>query len=134
MIDVFRILVVIVLAVHGIGHIIWFLAAWTGYSAGVRDGRWILPGNVTIRSPLGKVWGILALLAMTLFVAAALALLGQVASWRQLAYVGALLSSVTVVPWLRQSPGSTAINAIIANLAVMFVLALPLSDELIGAA
>ena len=134
MTDVFRILVVIVLAVHGIGHSIWFLAAWTRFSAGVKDGPWMPPGNVTIRSPLGKVWGILALIVLSYLVAAAITLVSLEAAWRQLAYVGVLLSFVTVVPWLRQSPRSTGTNALIANLALMFVMALPLSEDLIGAA
>lgn len=134
MTDLFRILVIVFLAMHGIGHIIWFLAAWTSVGAGVRDGPWILPGNVTIRSPLGKLWGILALLALVLLGAAALALLGQQAGWRQLTYVGVMVSLVAVTPWLRQSPGTTPINAIIADLALLFVLALPLSEELLGSA
>ena len=75
MTDLFRILVVIFLAMHGIGHVIWFLAAWTPLRSGFGQERWVLPGDVTIRSPLGKLWGIVALVVMLLFVAAAVALL-----------------------------------------------------------
>ena len=132
MTDIFRVLAIIFLIMHAIGHVIWFLAAWTPVRAGVRDGAWILPGSVTIRSPLGKVWGLLALLALIIFVAAAIALISQQVAWRQLAYIGALVSFVAVTPWLRQSPGTTAINAVFANLALMFLLALPLSEELLG--
>lgn len=134
MTDLFRILVVIFLAMHGIGHIIWFLGAWTSFKVGVKDGPWILPGNITIRSPLGKIWGLLALLALVVFISAAVALLGMDDTWRQLANLGVIVSFIAVVPWLRQSPGSTPINAIIANLVLMFLLALPLSVELTGAA
>ncbi len=38
MTDLFRILVVIFLAMHGIGHVIWFLGAWTRLRVGMRDG------------------------------------------------------------------------------------------------
>ena len=134
MTDLFRILVVIFLAMHGIGHIIWFLGAWTPLRLGFKEGPWILPGNVTIRSPLGKAWGLLALLPLLLFVTAAVALLSQQPSWRPAASIGVIISFVAVVPWLRQSPGTTPLNAIVANLVLMFLLALPLSVELTGAA
>lgn len=134
MTDLFRILVVIFLAMHGIGHIIWFLGAWTQLKVGMKDGAWILPGNVTIRSPLGKAWGLLALAALVIFVAAALALLVQEPAWRPATSIGVIVSFIAVVPWLRQSPGTTPINAIIANLVLMFLLALPLSVELSGGA
>lgn len=130
MTDVFRILVVVFLAMHGLGHIIWFLAAWTPIRAGVRDGPWILPGNVTIRSPIGRLLGLLALVVLIAFVVAAVGLLSKEPWWAALTEIGVYLSFVAVVPWLRQSPGTTPINAIIANLVLMFLLALPLSVDI----
>ncbi len=62
--------------------------------------------------------------------AAAVALLGQDPAWRPTTSIGVIVSFIAVVPWLRQSPGTTPINAIIANLVLMFLLALPLSVEL----
>ncbi len=132
MTDLFRILVVIFLAMHGVGHLIWFLAAWTPLRSGFGEGRWILPGEVTIRSPLGKLWGLAALLVALLFVVAALALLGQSLQWRTLANSGVILSFGVVVPWLRQAPGWTAINAIVADLLLMILIALPLSVDMVA--
>jgi hypothetical protein len=132
MTDLFRILVIVFLALHGIGHVIWFLAAWTRVRTGFGEGRWILPGDVTIRSPLGKLWGIVALLVMLLFVAAALALLSGSLTWRSLANTGVILSLGVVAPWARQAPGWSAINAIIADLVLMILIALPLSVDMVG--
>jgi hypothetical protein len=132
MTDLFRILVVVFLALHGVGHVIWFLAAWTRVRSGFGEGRWILPGDVTIRSPLGKLWGIVALLVMLLFVAAALALLSGSLTWRSLANTGVILSLGVVAPWARQAPGWSAINAIIADLVLMILIALPLSVDMVG--
>ena len=67
-----------------------------------------------------------------LFVAAALALLSQSLSWRQLANAGVVLSFGVVVPWARQAPGWTAINAIIADLVLMILIALPLSVDMVS--
>jgi hypothetical protein len=132
MTDLFRILVVVFLGLHGVGHVIWFLAAWTRVGSGFGEGRWILPGDVTIRSPLGRLWGIVALLVMLLFVAAAMALLSGSLTWRSLANTGVILSLGVVVPWARQAPGWTAINAIIADLVLMVLIALPLSVDMVG--
>jgi hypothetical protein len=132
MTDLFRILVVIFLTLHGIGHVIWFLAAWTPLRSGFGQERWILPGNVTIRSPLGKLWGIVALVVMLLFVAAAVALLAGSLDWRTMANSGVILSFGVVVPWARQAPGWTAINAIVADLVLMILIALPLSVDMVS--
>ena len=132
MTDLFRILVVVLLAMHGIGHVIWFLASWTSVRSGFGDGRWILPGEVTIRSPLGKAWGVAALLVTLLFVAAAMALLAGSTTWRATANTGVILSFGVVVPWARQAPGWTAVNAIIADLMLLILIALPLSMDMVS--
>ena len=129
LLDTFRILLALLLAMHGIGHVIWFLAAWTPVRAGVRDGAWVLPGDVTIRSPIGKVLGLLALMVVAIFVFAAAGLLLKQIWWAAWAEMGVFLSFAAVVPWLRQSPGSTAPTAIIADIVLMFVLALDLSVD-----
>ena len=131
--DLFRLLVVVFLAMHGLGHFVWFLAAWTRVRAGVGDGRWGLPGNVSVRSPLGKVWGVLALLAVVLFMWASLALLAGSPGWRGLTFLGIVVSFVAVGPWRRASPGSTWLVAILADLVLLILLALPLSVELVAA-
>ena len=130
MLDLFRILVALMLVMHGLSHLIWFLAAWTGVRTGVGDGPWILPGEVTIRSPIGKLLGLLALVVMVVFVTAAVMLLAGLEGWTSVANVGIFLSYGAVVPWLRQSPGSWAPTSVIANIVLMFLLARPLSAEL----
>jgi hypothetical protein len=132
MLDLFRVLLALLLVMHGIGHIIWFLAAWTPIRAGVREGPWVLPGNVTIRSPIGRILGLLALAVVAIFVFAAAGLFLQQPWWAGWAEMGVFLSFGAVVPWLRQSPGSTAITAIIADIVLMFVLALDLSVDVIA--
>ena len=128
--ELFRLLVVVFLVMHGIGHVLWFLAAWTPIRAGMSDERWSLPGDVTIRSPLGRVWGLLALATMIAFLAAAVVLLGGWVGWRGLTYIGVVLSFVAVAPWRRQSPGSTWLMAILADLVLLFLLALPISVDI----
>ena len=123
-------LVAIVLVMHGLSHILWFLAAWTSVHTGVGDGPWVLPGAVTIRSPIGKMLGLLALIVVVVFIAAALMLLASLPSWREVANIGVFLSYGAVVPWLRQSPGSWGLTSVAANIVLMFLLALPLSVDI----
>ncbi len=132
MVDLFRILVVIILVMHGLAHLIWFLAAWTPVRTGVKDGPWLLPGNVTIRSPLGKILGLVALLATVVFVLAGLGLLLQQPWWAERTYLGIFLSFVAVVPWFRQSPGSTAVNALLADLVLLFVITIFSADLVVA--
>ena len=128
MLDLFRILVVVILVMHGIGHLVWFLAAWTPVRAGVKDGSWLLPGNVTIRSPLGRVLGIVALAATLVFIGAAIWLIAGRVWWANWTYLGIFLSFGAVVPWFRQSPGSTAVNAVMADLVLLFIITLFATD------
>lgn len=134
LLDLFRVLVVLMLCGVGIVHAIWFLAAWTPVRTGVGDGPWSLPGNVTMRSPIGRLWGLIALLTLIFFVWAALALLAGSPGWRGLMFLGIVASFVAVAPWRAQSPGSTWLMAILADLVLLFLLVLPVSVELVGTA
>jgi hypothetical protein len=131
--DMVRILIVLFLVGHGIGHTIWFLAAWSPVSTGVRDGSWLLPGEVTIRDPAGRALGLLALGATLAFLVAAWTLLGRDPAWQAAAAAGCAMSFVAVIPWARQSPGMTAALATAGNVGLLAVLALPLGQELIAA-
>jgi len=75
--DLFRLLVVILLCLHGLAHVIWFLASWSSVPTGVRHGAWILPGDITIRGRVGKAFGLLSLVVVILFLTAALMLLAR---------------------------------------------------------
>jgi len=130
MLDFLRILVAAMLVMHGAAHILWFLASWTSVPTGVGDGPWILPGNVTIKSTIGRILGLLALIVMVVFVFAAMMLVAGLANWRSVANIGVFLSYGAVVPWLRQAPGGWGLTSVGANIVLMFLLALPVSVEL----
>ncbi len=88
----FPLLVAAMLIMHGISHVIWFLAAWTSVPTGVGDGPWILPGDITIRGRVGKALGLLALVVMVVFIVAGLMLLAGMAGWNGIANIGIFLS------------------------------------------
>lgn len=131
MLELFRILVVVFLVMHGLVHGLWFIASWTKLRTGFGDGPWILPGDFTIRSPLGKAWGIGGLVVLTLFLFGAMGLALGLAGWINPTNLAVYLSFVVVVPWWRQSPRSIGVTAVLSNLALMFLLALPLAEEMV---
>jgi hypothetical protein len=67
------------------------------------------------------------------FVGAAVGLLLRELWWADWTYLGIFLSFGAVVPWIRQSPGSTPVNAILADLVLLFVITL-FSVDLVTAA
>ncbi len=130
--DLFRLLVCTMLLMHGLSHVIWFLAAWTTVRTGVGDGSWILPGEVTIRGRIGKALGLLALVVVAVFTTAALMLLSGSETWNGLANVGVFLSYAVVVPWLRQGPGSWPLTSVIANIVLMFLVTPEISEVILA--
>jgi len=129
-----RVPVAIFALVHGLGHAIWFAGAWIPRTGLVTDRPWILPGEVTIESPLGKVLGLLSLAALVGFAAAAFALFTEEGWWRPTLMASSAVSLVAVVPWWRSSPGTTALNAALADVGLFVFALLPVAEDLIDAA
>ena len=127
----FRILVAIMLLMHGVSHVIWFLAAWTSVPTGVGDGKWILPGEITIRGRVGKALGLLALFVVAVFTVAGLMLLAGMEDWNGIANIGIFLSYGVVVPWIRQGPGSWPLTSVVANVILMFLVTPEISGEIL---
>lgn len=132
--DLLRILIALALLLHGLSHIIWFLAAWTPYKLGIEDGPWVLPGGVTLTSLVGRIIGLIALVAMVLLMLGGIALLAEQEWWRGAARMGVFLSFAVVLPWWPRIPHHIGLQAIIVDIVLMFIIALPLSLEIIPAA
>jgi len=84
---------------HGVGHISGVLSAWTPVNTGFSDRPWIFSKGVTVKSPLGRLWGLIWLAALGCLVAAGLGLAFGQAWWPMLLLVGAVVSLVAIVPW-----------------------------------
>ena len=130
--ELLRLLLVAFLVFHGLSHIVWFMVAWTPWKFDIGNEPWILPGDVTLTSWVGRIVGLVALVAMGFLLVGAVVLFGQEAWWRGVARWGALLSMVVVLPWWPRMPHHIGLQAIIANIVLMFLIALPLSIEILG--
>ena len=132
MYDLLHILIAAALLVHGLSHVVWFLAAWTPYKLGVVDGPWVLPGDVTLTGVVGRIIGLLALVAMALLMIAGVALLASEEWWRGAARMGVFSSLIVVLPWWPRIPHRIGLQAIIVDIVLLFIIALPLSLQIIA--
>jgi hypothetical protein len=125
--------IAIVLLMHGIGHIMPFLAAWTPQKVGFSDASWLFSGAVGVSSPLGQAFGLLGLLALLGFCAGALGLLTHQQWWPAMTIAAAVVSIVAIVPWLSAWPLGSAIGALLVDVAVLVALLPPWAERLIHA-
>lgn len=125
-----RWLFIIAWGMHGIGHIAGVTTAIWPKSGGFNLERpWILPGNVLVTGPVGKVWAVFWLAALILIVASAVGLFIGADWWRQLAVFGAVASLVAMVPWARTVPPG-ALLGVALDIGVLAMLLIPLSGLL----
>ncbi|MBN2471270.1 MAG: hypothetical protein JXN59_11140 [Anaerolineae bacterium] len=110
------------LVMHGIGHVIGFLGAWTQVPVGTNDSPWLLGGGVTLSSPIGKVFGLVWLAALALFVAAGVGLYSGQAWWPGITVIAAIVSLVAIVPFWRAVPSGAQSGGVLFDLLLLALL------------
>lgn len=113
-----HIILAVVVAAHGIGHILFLvpllgLADW-GQSA----QSWLLGDGNAARLIGSIIW----LVAITAFGMAAAGLLGQQGWWRSAAIIGALISVVGLIIFWTNPATAPVISALVFNLLVLGAL------------
>jgi hypothetical protein len=125
-----RITIALFILAHGFGHSIWFLSSRAHGDGLVDEWPWALPGRVTISSPIGRLFGLLAMVAAVGFVIGAFGLFYQQAWWRLPIQSAPVISAVAVLPWAGRSPGSTVPNAVLGDVALLALALQPWSAQL----
>ncbi len=124
-----RYIAVLMLAAHGIGHIWVSLASFTSIDMGVKYNPWIFSDSVTFDSTAGRVFGLLALIVIALFVGSALGVLMEETWWRHLAVTGSVISLIIIIPfWNSVVIGMLAGAAL--DVAIILTLMLPWGEKL----
>jgi hypothetical protein len=126
-------LVVLVLLAHGIGHVMGFLAAWTSLPMGFTARPWLLSGDVTVQSAIGRAFGLLWLVAMVGTVGAALGLLSGQGWWTPMAIAASVISLVAILPWWNTVTPGSRLWATLVDLAIIGALAGPWRDRILEA-
>jgi len=123
-------LAALVLLGHGVGHLVGVLPAWASIGmGGVKDRPWILPGGHLMDSAVGKLWGVVWLAAMILFMISSAGVLLDKWWWRQWAVVGSVVSIVAIVPWWN-SVVAGAKAGVALDVAIILVLLLPWGEKI----
>lgn len=128
-----RWLIAIAMLMHGVGHIMFFLEAFTGSPMGFSTAPWLLPGGFTVDSPVGKAFALLWLLAMLGFMAAAIGLVARQEWWPALAVAAAVVSLVVLLPWWNTITPSSRMWVLLADVVVIVAFGLPWKDQVINA-
>lgn len=112
-------LVIALFILHGLVHMMGFAAAWRlGESSAVASVP-TFPAGLEAGSPVVLALGVLWLIAMATFLAAAIGLALHAAWWRAVAAGAAALSLVLCVAWWNDALAGVVINvAILVGLAI----------------
>lgn len=107
---------------HAFAHISGFMANWTSNDAGWSDRPWIFSANGTRHSPVGRVFGILWLVAGLAVLITGLGLLFSQSWWPTLAVPAAILSLAVILPWWNTVPFGAKLGAAFDVLALVLLL------------
>ena len=122
-------LIAIPLIMHGLAHLSGFLEAWTPLHP-FAARPWLFSTGVTMDTAVGRLFGLLWLVAAAGLVTAGYGLLAGHEWWPSLALVAALLSLLAIVPWWRTVPPGAWFGALF-NLVVVVTLLLPWGDQVV---
>ena len=115
---VWRWLVVALFALHGLVHLMGFNAVWGPSESGIASVP-TFPAGLTAGSPVVLALGVLWLVAMAAFLAAAAGLILRASWWKGMAAGAAALSLLLCAAWWNDAPIGVIINvAILAGLAI----------------
>jgi hypothetical protein len=113
----FKNLATVVVAAHGIGFSLWFLAAWLGMKIGP-GSQWLF-SDVSIVSPVGRIFGLLALALMIAFLVTAFGIFTGTGWWPALGLTTAAIASIVVILWWNIVTPASAVGALAVNALVM---------------
>lgn len=115
-----RILIVLILGAHGIGHSIGVVGGWAQSAWGGSSTSWLL--SPVLGRATGIVEGGLWLLPGIGFVVAAGMLVGNVELWRPVALASATMSLLVIALFPGQLPAGSTVGAVAVNAAVLLGL------------
>lgn len=116
--------------VHGLAHFSGFFAAWTSSDAGYKKNPWIFSTGILLDGPIGRVFGLLWLMAMIGFVAIFIGIVFQLDWWPPVAISASAVSLIVIVPWWNTVPSGAKVGAIF-DVFVIVLLILPFEENLL---
>jgi hypothetical protein len=115
---------------HGLAHVSGFLASWTSINAGYAERTWIFSQTVHLQHGIGRIFGLLWLVASAGLVGSALGIVLHRDWWPALAIASAAVSIVVIAPWWGTVPPGAKVGATF-DLLVLVLLLSPLQGKLL---
>jgi hypothetical protein len=125
--------IIIVVLAHGIGHIMGFMAAWTNVPMGFTDRPSLLSDTLTIESTIGRIFGLLWLVAMFAFLIGGYGLVTHQDWWRTLVIAAAFISLVAILPWWNTVTPGPRFGATLVDIVIIAALLPPWGEQLVQA-
>jgi hypothetical protein len=125
-----KILIGVVILMHGLAHFSGVGAAFAKTGAGFRDEPWLFSQNVFHRGAIGKLWAVFWLAAAVLLVTSAIGLMLGKGWWPTFAIVGAAVSLLAVVPWWKAVFPGARMGALL-DVAILVALLGPWSEQIV---
>ena len=125
-----KLIAALVLAGHGIGHMMAPQAAFLPPGALPRNAPGLLAGT-TIVSNAGKAMSVLWLLPLVGFVVASYGFWTDAVWWRPVMAASAVVSIVAILPWRNVMPTFSYLGALAVDALVLVALATPWGDQMI---
>ena len=128
--SILSIILIAAFLMHGLAHLSGFFAAWTRRDAGFSQNPWLFSKGLMLKSNLGRVFGLLWLVAAIVLVWSGLSLLFRTGMWPLLPITGALLSLLVIVPWWNTIPPGAKVGAIF-DLLILLALLPPWREQIL---
>ncbi len=113
--DIVRVILAITVGVHGIGHTLFLVSALGIADWGQSNHSWLIANEGLAKVIGGIIW----LMVIIGFIAAAIGMFGQQAWWRMLATFVSLVSLVAFALFWENPPTQPVISAAIFNVVVL---------------
>lgn len=115
-------IIAIMFIFHGLAHISGFLAAWTSVDAGYKINQPLLfTKNILLKGILGKIFGIVWLIAMALFLHSAILLFKNSFEPLYILYA-AIFSLLAMIPWWKTIPPGAKAGALLDLIIMILIL------------
>jgi hypothetical protein len=125
-----RYIIAFVVFMHGMAHLSGYFASWTKADVGFPDRPWLLSKNVTLKSPIGRIFGLLWLVAALALAATGFGLAFSHGWWPTTALIGSAVSLFVILPWLRSVPPGAWAGATF-DIGILMALTLPWKDQIL---
>jgi hypothetical protein len=128
-----RTIAALVVAAHGIGFTLWFLAAWVpavkpgrGYEGRMGGSHLVFSNDVPVTGGLGKATGLLSLLLVAGFLVTAWGIFTETSWWEPVGVITSIVSLIAVViPWWTTVMPFNAVGATVVDLLLIGFATIP---------